>query len=69
MRVAVIGAGLGGLSAAAHLLRAGHEVTMLERDAGPGGRAGVIEQDGFRLDTGPTVANRIGEHLPLFILR
>ena len=28
---------------------------MLERNAAPGGRAGVIEQHGFRLDTGPTV--------------
>ncbi len=55
MRVVVIGAGLGGLSAAAHLVGAGHEVTVLERGSQPGGRAGVIEQDGFRLDTGPTV--------------
>ena len=55
MRVVVIGAGLGGLSAAAHLVGAGHEVCVLERNALPGGRAGVIEQHGFRLDTGPTV--------------
>jgi phytoene desaturase len=55
VRIIVIGAGLGGLSAAAHLVGAGHEVTILERSSGPGGRAGIIEQDGFRLDTGPTV--------------
>ncbi len=55
MRVVVIGAGLGGLSAAAHLVGAGHEVSVLERSSEPGGRAGVIEQHGFRLDTGPTV--------------
>jgi phytoene desaturase len=55
MRVLVIGAGLGGLSAAAYLVRDGHEVTVLERGSSPGGRAGIIEQDGFRLDTGPTV--------------
>lgn len=55
MRVAVIGAGLGGLSAAAHLVGAGHDVTILERSDIPGGCAGMIEADGFRLDNGPTV--------------
>ena len=55
MRTVVVGAGLGGLSAAAHLLSDGHEVTVVERDSVPGGRAGLIERDGFRLDTGPTV--------------
>ena len=55
MRVVVVGAGLGGLSAAAHLSRLGHEIVVLERDPLPGGRAGVITQAGFRLDNGPTV--------------
>ncbi len=55
MKVVVIGAGLGGLSAAAHLSRAGHQVTIVERDSMPGGRAGMILRDGFRLDNGPTV--------------
>lgn len=55
MRVVVIGAGLGGLSAAAHLHRRGHEVVILERESIPGGRAGMITSDGFRLDNGPTV--------------
>ena len=55
MRVVVIGAGLGGLSAACHLTGAGHEVTVLEREARPGGRAGLLELGGYRFDTGPTV--------------
>jgi phytoene desaturase len=55
MRVVVVGAGLGGLSAAAHLVGRGHHVTVVERDAIPGGRAGMIEEAGFRLDNGPTV--------------
>ena len=55
MNVVVIGAGLGGLAAAAHLRRDGHEVRILERGLLPGGRAGMIERDGFRLDNGPTV--------------
>ena len=54
-RVVVIGAGLGGLSAAAHLVRRGHQVTVLERDPRPGGQLGVLTGDGFRIDTGPTV--------------
>ena len=55
MRVIVIGAGLGGLSAAAHLSNRGHEITVLERSSEPGGRAGVVVAEGFRLDNGPTV--------------
>ena len=38
-KVAIVGAGLGGLSAAAHLLSQGHEVTVFEREASAGGRA------------------------------
>lgn len=55
MRVVVIGAGLGGLSAAAHLRGAGHDVLVLERGDVPGGRNGVLERGGYRFDTGPTV--------------
>jgi phytoene desaturase len=60
MRVVVVGAGLGGLSAAAHLLGDGHDVTVVERGDRPGGRAGLIERDGFRLDVGPTVLTMPG---------
>lgn len=55
MRVVVIGAGLGGLAAAAHLTGNGHDVTVLERSSVPGGRAGLVAERGFRLDTGPAV--------------
>ncbi|MFF6815075.1 phytoene desaturase family protein [Streptomyces sp. NPDC012403] len=53
--VVVVGAGLAGLSAALHLLGAGRRVTVVERDASPGGRAGHLDLDGYRIDTGPTV--------------
>lgn len=58
-RVVVVGAGLGGLSAAMHLAAAGRSVTVLERADVPGGRAGrvtvPVEGGCYRLDTGPTV--------------
>jgi phytoene desaturase len=53
--VVVVGAGLGGLSAALRLAGAGRQVTVLERSPAPGGRAGRLELDGYRFDTGPTV--------------
>jgi phytoene desaturase len=51
----VIGAGIGGLATAARLARAGYRVRVLEKEPRPGGRAGVIEEQGFRFDTGPTL--------------
>lgn len=53
--VVVVGAGLGGLSAALRLAGAGRRVTVVEREPVAGGRAGRLEVDGFRFDTGPTV--------------
>jgi phytoene desaturase len=51
----VVGAGLAGLAAAAQLVGDGHDVVVLERGSDPGGRAGILERDGFSFDTGPTV--------------
>jgi phytoene desaturase len=53
--IVVVGAGLGGLSAALRLAGAGREVTVLEREDVPGGRAGVLHDGGYAFDTGPTV--------------
>ena len=54
-RVVVVGAGLSGLSAALRLAGAGRQVTVVERAEVPGGRAGLLELDGYAFDTGPTV--------------
>jgi phytoene desaturase len=58
-KVVVVGAGLAGLSAAMRLAGAGREVTVLERELVPGGRAGrlTIPTSGgpYEFDTGPTV--------------
>ena len=50
----VIGAGFAGLSAASFLAKAGWQVTLLEKNAGPGGRARVFEAAGFTFDMGPS---------------
>lgn len=54
-RVAVIGGGLGGLQAAGVLAREGHAVTLFEATASLGGKAQVVQRDGFTFDTGPTL--------------
>ena len=54
-RVAIVGAGLGGLAAACHLAGDGHDVVLIEAGDVPGGRAGVHTAAGYRFDTGPTV--------------
>ena len=60
MKTVVVGAGLGGLSAACHLAGAGHDVTVVERASVPGGRAGLLNRDGYQFDTGPTVLTMTG---------
>ncbi|TPG34935.1 phytoene desaturase family protein [Mycolicibacterium hodleri] len=54
-RAIVVGAGLGGLAAAARLAAAGHHVTLFERAPTIGGKLGVLERDGFTFDTGPSL--------------
>lgn len=52
-RVAVIGAGMGAMAAAARLAVAGHRVTVYERTDTYGGALRSRERDGFAFDTGP----------------
>ena len=53
--VVIVGAGLGGLSAALRLAGAGRKVTVVERESVPGGRNGLLQRDGYSFDTGPSV--------------
>ena len=50
----IIGSGFGGLGAACLLAQQGWEVSLHEKNEQLGGRAGLIETDGFRFDTGPS---------------
>jgi phytoene desaturase len=50
----VVGAGIGGLSLAALLVNAGEEVTVIEKNSLPGGRARVYRDSGYSFDMGPS---------------
>lgn len=50
----IIGAGIGGIATANILAKAGYSVTVYEKNSQAGGRAGLLKQDGFTFDTGPS---------------
>jgi len=52
--IILIGSGFSSLSAACYLAKAGHNVTVYEKNATVGGRARQYERDGFTFDMGPT---------------
>ena len=53
--VIIIGAGMGGLAAALRLRHLGFDVTVIEKQKRPGGRSNVLQEQGFRVDIGPTI--------------
>ncbi|HUS14488.1 MAG TPA: phytoene desaturase family protein [Chloroflexia bacterium] len=78
-RIAVVGAGVGGLATAVRLAASGCRVTVCEQDAQPGGKMNQVRAAGFTFDTGPSlitmpgvfhdtfraVGRRIGDYLQL----
>jgi len=55
MKVAIIGAGVGGIATAIKLAQNGYQVTVYEKNATPGGRCGQLIRDGHRFDLGATI--------------
>ncbi|GAB4495362.1 MAG: phytoene desaturase family protein [Anaerolineales bacterium] len=62
----ILGAGIGGLSAAIHLAARGYNVTVLEQNPTVGGKMAEITENGFRWDTGPSVITMRGVFDELF---
>ncbi|MFD7276156.1 phytoene desaturase family protein [Streptomyces sp. NPDC059862] len=66
-RIAVIGAGMGAMAAAARLAVAGHRVAVYERTETYGGAVRRLERDGFSFDTGPGLLPLPAVHRDLFL--
>ncbi|WP_328414833.1 NAD(P)/FAD-dependent oxidoreductase [Streptomyces violaceus] len=66
-RIAVIGAGMGALTAAARLAVAGHRVAVYERTDTYGGALRRFERDGFSFDTGPGLLPLPAVYRDLFV--
>ncbi|MEU5430036.1 NAD(P)/FAD-dependent oxidoreductase [Streptomyces olivoreticuli] len=66
-RIAVIGAGMGAMAAAARLAVAGHRVAVYERAATYGGGVGRLTRDGFAFDTGPGLLHLPAVYRDLFV--
>ncbi|MGW9174362.1 phytoene desaturase family protein [Streptomyces decoyicus] len=66
-RIAVIGAGMGAMAAAARLAVAGHRVAVFERGATHGGAVRRWERDGFAFDTGPGLLHLPAVYRDLFL--
>src|ERR671915_1052492 len=65
-RVAIVGAGMGGLAAAIRLAAKGFEVEVFEKNAQVGGRVGRVETEGFSFDTGPSLLLMTDTYRELF---
>lgn len=82
-KIIVIGAGLGGLSAAISLRQAGYDVEIFEKNGKIGGKLNVLKERGFTFDLGPSIltlphlferlfaqsGKRMADYIPIRALR
>ena len=54
-KIAVIGSGIGGLSAALHLKAKGYSVVVVEKNDWVGGKIREFSASGYRFDKGPSL--------------
>ena len=66
-RIAVVGAGVGGLAAAARLRVKGHDVTVYEQGPSVGGKLATYRREGFAFDTGPSLFTLPAVYRDLFL--
>ncbi|MEO8329870.1 MAG: phytoene desaturase family protein [Candidatus Nanopelagicales bacterium] len=65
--IVVVGAGMGGMAAAARLSALGHTVTVVEQSPSHGGKLGASRRDGFVFDTGPSLLTLPAVYRDLFL--
>jgi len=53
--VGIVGSGIGGIAFAIRMQLLGHAVTVFEANSRPGGKLGLLEMQGYRFDTGPSL--------------
>lgn len=61
MKIAIIGAGLGGLTFGAFAAKEGHQVHIFDKNHAPGGVVALLEHEGYHFEQGPLL---IGDMLP-----
>jgi len=54
LKIAIIGSGFSSLSSACYLAKEGYDVTVYEKNNQLGGRARIMQKDGFTFDMGPS---------------
>jgi len=64
--VAIIGAGIGGITTAIYLARNGYHVNIYEKNSEPGGRCGQLIYEGHRFDLGATMLLMPGVYREVF---
>ena len=55
MKIAIIGAGLGGLTFGAFAATEGHQVHIFDKNRAPGGVVALLEHEGYKFEQGPAI--------------